>query len=67
MTTPLPSTVATEVLLLPHEPPLVASLRVIAEPAHTLVVAAVIVPADGTVLTVSDVVVAIVPQAFDNV
>jgi len=53
LTTPVLPTVATDVLPLLHTPPLVASLRLVAEPAHTFIVP-VIADTVGNGLTVTD-------------
>ena len=50
LTVPPVPTVATEVLLLVHEPPDVASVRLVVPPAHTAVVPVI---DDGAALTVT--------------
>ena len=56
-TWPEPSTVAIEVVLLLQLPPVAPSVKEVDEPAHTAAVP-LIVPADGTGLTVTTCVVA---------
>ena len=57
---------ATAVAVLLHAPPIVASLKPVVEPAHTVAVP-VIVPADGNGLTVTVAVAAAVPQPLVTV
>jgi hypothetical protein len=57
---------ATTVLLLPHVPPVIASVRVMVLPAQTAA-GPVMVPASGAGLTVMDEVVVAVPQALVTV
>ena len=65
-TLPDPSTVATPVAVLLQAPPEVVSLKPVAEPAHTVAVP-VIVPADGSGLTVIMSVAAAAPQPLVTV
>ena len=65
LTTPEAFTVATRVLVLLHTPPVVASVKFVDEPAHTVAVP-LIVPADKE-LTVTTTVAATVPQTFVTV
>ena len=62
VTTPEELTVAISTSLLPHEPPAVVSLNVMAAPAHTLP-APVIMPTVGGVLTVMTVLIDDEPHA----
>ena len=62
-TWPEPSTVAMEVVLLLQLPPVAPSVKEVDEPAQT-VAAPLIVPADGSGLTVTTCVAAAVPQLF---
>lgn len=61
VTVPVALTLAMALLALLHTPPVVASVRVTEEPAHT-VVGPDMVPADGAGLIVTVVVAATVPQ-----
>ena len=62
-TWPEPSTVAIEVVLLLQLPPVAPSVKEVDEPAQTAA-APLIVPADGSGLTVTICVAAAVPQLF---
>ena len=66
LTRPLLFTVAAEVLVLLHAPPVVPSLNDVVEPAHTVAVP-LIVPATGNGLTVTICVATVVPQVFVTV
>ena len=66
VTTP-PDTVATEAFEEVHEPPDVASVKVVLEPVHTVNVPAIAAGAAGTVPTVTAAVAVELPQALDTV
>ena len=66
VTMPVLPTVATVVAVLLHAPPVVASLNPVVDPAQTIAVS-VIVPADGSGLTVTTLIAAAVPQPLVTV
>jgi hypothetical protein len=66
VTTPVPPTEATPVALLLHVPPAVAFDNAVVLPAHTVAVP-VIVPALGSALTVTTLVVLALPQLLVTV
>ena len=66
VTVPVLPTVATVVAVLLQAPPVVASLNPVVAPAQTIAVP-VIVPADGSGLTVTTLVAAVVPQPLVTV
>ena len=60
-TTPVLLTVATDVLLLVHVPPVAPSVRVVEEPAQTVLLP-LIVPESGNGLTVTGTLATAIPQ-----